>query len=71
MIQFIFLQEGVSGFYQKTKIHLVLKSHELFSTKYTTQQFACFIYYSHQDKLKNSRTTRIHLVHPKLSTKQA
>ena len=30
---------------------------------FQTHQFAYFIYYSSQDKLKNSRITRIHQVH--------
>ena len=40
--------------------------------KYTTHQFTYFIgvYYSHQDKFKNSRIIKIHQVQQKLQTKQ-
>ena len=38
----------LTGFYQKTKILLVLLSHELLSTKYIIHQSTYFIYYSHQ-----------------------
>ena len=38
--------------------------------KYTTHQFTYFIYYSYQDKLKNSRLIKIHQVHQELHTKQ-
>ena len=36
---------------------------------YTTHQFTNLIYYSYQDKLKNSRIIKIHLVHQKLTNK--
>ena len=54
----------LTGFYQKAKILCVLLSHELLSTKYITHQFTYFtpMFYSHQDKLKNSRITRIHYI---------
>ena len=36
----------------------------------TTHQFISFIYYSCQDKFKNSRIIKIHQVHQKLQAKQ-
>ena len=45
-------------------------SHELLSIKTHSYQFTYFIYYSYQDKFKNSRIIKIHQVHQKLSTKQ-
>ena len=38
--------------------------------KYTIHQFTYFIYYSNQDKFKNSRIIKIHQVHQKLQAKQ-
>ena len=38
--------------------------------KYTTHQFTYFIYYSNQDKFKNSRIIKIHQAHQKLKAKQ-
>ena len=38
--------------------------------KHTTHQFTYFIYYSCQDKFKNSRIIKIHQVHQKLQAKQ-
>ena len=37
--------------------------------KYTKHQLTYFIYYSHQDKFKNLRITRIQEVHQKIATK--
>ena len=37
---------------------------------YTTHQFTYLIYYSYQDKFKNSRIIKIHQVHQKLQAKQ-
>ena len=38
--------------------------------KYTTHRFTYFIYYSHQDKFKNSRIIKIHQAHQKIHKKQ-
>ena len=38
--------------------------------KYTTHHFTYLIYYSSQDKFKNSKIIKIQQVHQKLSTKQ-
>ena len=38
--------------------------------KYTSHQFTYFIYYSSQDKLKNSRIIKIQEVHQKIHAKQ-
>ena len=38
--------------------------------KHTTHKFTYYIYYSYQDKFKNSRIIKIHQVHQNLHTKQ-
>ena len=65
----IHLQEGSNSISSKAKILCVLKSHELLSATYITHQFTYFIYYSHQDTLKNSRITRNDQVYQMLSRK--
>ena len=55
--------EKITRFDQKVKIFCVLQSHQLLYTKYTTPQSTYFIYYSYQDKFKNSKIIQIHQVH--------
>ena len=53
------------------KIHNRILSRESKSfVSCTTHQFTYFIYYSYQDKFKNSRIIQIHQVHQKIHTKQ-
>ena len=52
-----------------SKIHCVLLSHQLLSTKYTTHQFTYFISYLLQDMFKNAKMIKIQQVHQKLHTK--
>ena len=64
-------KRGAKGFYQWLK-SFVSCSHMnccLQKHRSTTHQFTYFIYYSHEDKFKNSRIIKIHQVHQKLQTK--
>ena len=67
--------EKITRFDQKIKIHCVLLSHELLSTKIyrsTTHQFTYFIgvYYLFQDNFKNAEIIKIQEVHQKIHAKQ-
>ena len=68
--QITFLQEGKNRILSAAQILLVLWSHKLLSTIYDTDQFTHFIYYSSQDKFKNSRINKIQQVLEKLSNQQ-
>ena len=59
--------EKITRIDQKVKIHCVLLSHELLSTK---MQFTYFIYYLFQDNLKNPKMMKIQQVHQKIHAKQ-
>ena len=61
--------EKITRFYQKIKIFVSCIHMNCWLQKYTTHQFAYFIYYLHQDKFKNPRIMKIQQVHQKLSRK--
>ena len=60
--------QGLTGFYQESQNPLSCCHMNCCLQKHTTHQFTYFIYYSYQDKLKNSRNVKIHQLHQKIYT---
>ena len=63
-------KRGVTGFYRKAQILLVLQLYELFSTTYLAYQSAHFVYSFHQVQFSFERISSIQQLFQKISRKQ-
>ena len=62
--------EKITRIDQKVKIHCVLLSHELLSTKIYYTSIYISLYYLFQDNFKNAKIIKIQLVHQEIHAKQ-